>query len=150
MISALMPQAQNECKIEYISRDEILAFERARVARTKEQKLFFGKARDAIGLIEKLARLKSNSGRNVIFTKSAFVRGKGVSSISAEIHSEVVQSLKGGSGTLKQDYDKGNDDQYESGGGEENGGEDGGGVSTTIVDSPAMKLLQKLEQDEKW
>lgn len=96
MISVLMPQSKSECKIEYISRDEILAFEKARIERTKEQKLFFGKARDAIGLIEKFAKLRGNQGSHVVFVKGSFVRGPGVSSISAEIHSEVVQSLREG------------------------------------------------------
>ena len=142
MISAFVPQTKDKCKIEYISRDEVLALEKARIARSKEQKLFFGRARDAIGLIEKFAKLKSKNGTHVIFIKGFYVRGMNVSSISEEIHSEVVQSLrKGTTNKVKQ-----NDEKEEN---EESNEGDGGGddeSESKSGDSPAMKLLKQLEE----
>jgi len=138
------------CAIEYISPDEILGLEKARVARTKGKQLFFGKTREAISLIQNIAKTRGNSGSHVIFTKGAYVKGKGVYSISEEVHSEVLQALRNSMESDKQgDAEEGGelDVNEEEGGDEGNVGDEN---NAKDVISPTMKLLNQLDKGEKW
>ena len=150
IISGLTKQDEEQsCKIEYISRDELLSFEKARVARTKEKQLFFGKTREAISLIQSIAKTRGTSGSHVIFTKGSYVKGKGVYSISEEIHREVVQTLKNRAKSSKR-----NENKNDGGDGEKSGDaemideeeQDRSGSTS----NKAMKLLEELEESTKW
>jgi hypothetical protein len=134
MISTLILQNHKQCKVQYISHDEILKLEHARIARTKQQKLFYGKDREAIRLIEKFAKHRANSDTHIVFTKGAFVRGSNTTSISEEIYNEVMRTLREkASNNSKQDDEK--EDEISS--------------YYRPTSSPAMKLLEKFKHSEK-
>lgn len=87
--------ASSICEVLYVSQDEILALEHKRVAGIKEDKekeLFYGKARDAVKLIEQLVEERTKSGEVVVTSKNK-IRGVNVRSISEEIHQQLVNHL---------------------------------------------------------
>lgn len=83
---------QAEYKVGYISKEEILSLEKARVVKTSEKNLFKGKAAFSAELINKIGRLQENKNLKVIFTSEAVV-GEGVISLSKEVHEETIKQL---------------------------------------------------------
>ncbi len=144
IVTNLTHKKEESCKIGYISRDEILALEKTRIARTKDKQLFFGKTSKAINLIQNIAKTHDGSGRHIIFIKGSYVRGKGVYSISEEVHKEVVQKLKDKAGISKREIEeKSEDDDADE---EEKRDED----AIRGKSNQAVKLLKNFEKNERW
>jgi hypothetical protein len=91
------------CQIQYISQDELIALEKKRIieiegiegikATDEAKNIFFGKSKAAIELITELARSKQERNNKILLT-SGLIQGKGVKSISSEIHKLVIDKLK--------------------------------------------------------
>ena len=84
------------CQIKYISEEEMIELERARLEKEiknpNEKDLFFGEIDKAIELTTRIADGRNNRNTRVIFSISP-VFAKGVQSISKEIHQEVIKQL---------------------------------------------------------
>ena len=80
-------------QIGYISKEEILNLEKARVVKASELNLFKGKAAFSANLINKIGRLQENKNLKVIFTSEAIV-GEGVISLSKKVHEETIKQLE--------------------------------------------------------
>lgn len=151
IISNFNHRNQEPCKIAYISRDEILALEKTRAARTKDKQLFFGKTRHVIKLIHTISKTRERSGYHIIFTKGSYVRGKGVYSISEEIHKEVVQRLKDDVKSSKQDDNNVSEDDNNVSKNDDADEEEERGTDTiSTTTNQAVKLLQSIEKDKRW
>lgn len=79
--------------IVYVSRDEIVDFERKRIKEASEENLFYGKIDDAISLVQKISANQGNNRTIVIYSMSP-VFTKGVESISLNVHREVIDELQ--------------------------------------------------------
>lgn len=84
---------KTDYKIGYVSREEILNLEKARVVKASEINLFKGKAAFSAALINKIGRLQENKNLKVIFTSEAVV-GEGVISLSKKVHEETIKELE--------------------------------------------------------
>lgn len=98
LLVGLLLGASSIREVLYVSQDEILSFEYKRVAginNEKEKQLFYGKAQDAMRVIEQLVEERGKSGDIVITSKNK-VKGSNVRSISGEIHEQMVINLTQG------------------------------------------------------
>ena len=86
---------QQEITISYISQSELMALEKARLQAQdlSNRQLFLGEPEKAIKLIEELQAKRTNS-HNIVLISEKTIYGKRVRSISQEIHSEILNSLK--------------------------------------------------------
>ncbi len=94
LISYIARPSNKNFRIEYISQMEILELENERVKDTNATDLFFGKAEEAITLMEDLVRLRESKGARVVFSTEGIISGTNVVSISEEIYSKVITSLE--------------------------------------------------------
>ena len=90
----LMPVA-DKVKILYVSKEEIMEYENARVKKEKleERQLFYGEVGKAVELVSLLPKTYQARNTKVIYSMSA-VTGKDVKSISKEIHQRVIRELQ--------------------------------------------------------
>lgn len=84
-----------EISITYISQDELLELEKARLVGEKasNRQLFFGTPEKAIKIIEVIQESKSKDNNIVLLSEKA-IYGSRVKSISKEVHAEVLRLLK--------------------------------------------------------
>lgn len=81
-------------QILYLSQDEIIELEKARVKiDNTETGLFYGKIEEAIILIEKEANKQKDKNNRIIFSRGA-VSGQGVKSISKQVYHKVLAELQ--------------------------------------------------------
>lgn len=94
-----------EHKVGYISKEEILNLEKARVVKTSELNLFKGKAAQSAELINKIGRSLENEYLKVIFTAEK-VGGVNVISLSQKVHEETIKQLEQQAEGKKQENNK--------------------------------------------
>jgi hypothetical protein len=94
LISSFLSLSPNNITIEYISQEEILQLEKARVKSVNATDLFFGRSADAIEYIEELAKQRQRRGAKVVFATEGIISGNNVISISKEIYQLVIQRLE--------------------------------------------------------
>jgi len=94
LISSFLSLSPNNITIEYISQEEILQLEKARVKSVNATDLFFGRSADAIEYIEELAKQRQERGAKVVFATEGVISGNNVISISKEIYQLVIQRLE--------------------------------------------------------
>lgn len=87
----------NNLRFEYISQGKILALEKARVStqNIKDRQLFFGKPEEAIKHIEQIQKDMTKNGVIILLTDSK-IYGSNVSSISKEVHLQIIERLSEG------------------------------------------------------
>jgi hypothetical protein len=85
---------QKDVTISYISQSELLELEKQRLAKegAASRQLFYGYPKEAIKLIEALQVSKSKGSKLVLLTDKA-IYGKNITSISHEVHTEVLKLL---------------------------------------------------------
>lgn len=83
-------------QISYISQGEILALEKERVStqNIKDRQLFFGKPENAIKHIEQIQQDMSQNGVIILLTDSK-IYGSKITSISKEVHLQIIERLGG-------------------------------------------------------
>ena len=86
---------QQEITISYISQSELMELEKARLQAQDLSKgqLFLGEPEKAIRLIEELQARRTNK-HNIVLISEKTIYGKGLKSISVQVHSEILNSLK--------------------------------------------------------
>ena len=86
---------RKDVRILYISQDEIIALEKARIKdeSLEGKQLFFGKPEEAVKYIEK-EQDKMIKGGNLVLLTDSKIYGSNVHSVSREVHAKVVNSLK--------------------------------------------------------
>jgi hypothetical protein len=82
-------------QIKYISQSEILKLEQDRLSalNLKDRQLFFGKPEQAIKYIEQIQKDMSKK-RTIILLADSKIYGNDVSSISKEVHLQIIERLK--------------------------------------------------------
>ena len=87
---------KQEITISYISQSELMELEKARLQAQElpNRQLFLGQPEKAIKLIEQL-QSKRTKNNNIVLISEKAIYGKKVKSISQEVHSEILNSLKG-------------------------------------------------------
>ncbi len=94
--SFLNPATEN-IKIKYVSEDEIMSLERARLKieniEYAKKKLFFGNIDEALALTMKIASSKGDRSTKVIFSLSPVFADR-VDSISSDVHKEVIEIMR--------------------------------------------------------
>ena len=87
------------CIIKYVSQEEIMELEKARVGQDKinpnQQNLFFGKPEEAASIALKLSKRYENRNTRVIYSVSK-IFSKRAQSISWQVHEEIIRQLKAG------------------------------------------------------
>lgn len=81
-----------ECKVAYISKEEILNLEKIRVAKESEINLFKGQAALSAELINKIGRSFESKYLKVIFASEKLV-GENIFSLSKKVHEETIKHL---------------------------------------------------------
>lgn len=85
------------CKVAYVSQQEILDLERARlnkISNSSDKQMFFGKPKEAANLVEEIAlELAKDKNMTVVFS-SGKVYGQGVVSLSLKVYRDVINELK--------------------------------------------------------
>jgi|CryBogDrversion2_2_1035213.scaffolds.fasta_scaffold14865_2 hypothetical protein len=86
---------QQEITISYISQSELMELEKARLQAQdlSNRQLFLGEPEKAIKIIEELQAKRTNK-HNIVLISEKTIYGKGLKSISQEVHSEILNSLK--------------------------------------------------------
>jgi hypothetical protein len=86
---------QQEITISYISQSELMELEKVRLQAQDlpNRQLFLGQPEKAIRLIEELQAKRTNN-HNIVLISEKTIYGKGLKSISQEIHTEILNSLK--------------------------------------------------------
>ncbi len=86
---------KQEITISYISGSELMELEKARLQALElaNRQLFLGQPEKAIKLIEQL-QSKRTKNNNIVLISEKAIYGKKVQSISQEVHSEILNSLK--------------------------------------------------------
>jgi len=86
---------QQNITISYISQSELMELEKARLQAQdlSNRQLFLGEPEKAIRLIEQVQARRSNK-HNIVLISEKTIYGKGLKSISEEVHSEILNSLK--------------------------------------------------------
>lgn len=86
---------RKDVRILYISQDEIIALEKARIKdeSLEGRQLFFGKPEEAVKYIEQ-EQNKMIKGGNLVLLTDSKIYGSKVHSVSKEVHAKVVNSLK--------------------------------------------------------
>jgi len=86
---------RKDVRILYISQDEIIALEKARIKdeSLEGKQLFFGKPEEAVKYIEQ-EHDKMIKGGNLVLLTDSKIYGSNVHSVSKEVHAKVINSLK--------------------------------------------------------
>jgi len=86
---------QQEITISYISQSELMELEKARLQAQDlpNRQLFLGEPEKAIRLIEELQANRTNN-HNIVLISEKTIYGKRIKSISQEVHSQILNSLK--------------------------------------------------------
>ena len=86
---------QQEITISYISQSELMELEKARLQAQDlpNRQLFLGEPEKAIRLIEELQAKRTNN-HNIVLISEKTIYGKRIKSISQEVHSQILNSLK--------------------------------------------------------
>lgn len=86
---------KQEITISYISQNELMELEKARLQAQElsNRQFFLGQPEKAIKLIEEL-QSKRTKNNNIVLISEKAIYGKKVKSISQEVHSEILNSLK--------------------------------------------------------
>ena len=86
---------RKDVRILYISQDEIIALEKARIKdeSLEGKQLFFGKPEEAVKYIEQ-EQNKMIKGGNLVLLTDSKIYGSNVHSVSKEVHAKVVNNLK--------------------------------------------------------
>ena len=86
---------QQEITISYISQSELMELEKVRLQAQDlpNRQLFLGQPEKAIRLIEELQAKRTNN-HNIVLISEKTIYGKGLKSISVQVHSEILNSLK--------------------------------------------------------
>ena len=86
---------KQEITINYISQSELMELEKVRLQAQDlpNRQLFLGQPEKAIRLIEELQAKRTNN-HNIVLISEKTIYGKGLKSISQEIHTEILNSLK--------------------------------------------------------
>ena len=94
MTIQLMPIA-DKVEILYVSQDEIMDYENARVKKEKleERHLFYGEVEKAIKLATSIPRSYQNRSTKVVYS-IGIVSGDGVRSISREVYQRIIKELE--------------------------------------------------------
>ena len=89
-----LPIADN-CKIVYVSQDELMELEQKRIKQDNldKKQLFFGEVEKAVTLATQLPKTYHDRTTKVVYSMGA-VSGNNVKSISNEIHEKIVKELK--------------------------------------------------------
>jgi len=87
---------KEEITISYISQSELMELEKTRLQAQEfpNRQLFLGQPEKAIRLIEEL-QAKMTNNHNIVLISEKTIYGKRIKSISAQVHSEILNSLKG-------------------------------------------------------
>lgn len=70
----------------------MLDLENVRMQTKEKEQFFFGKIEEAFDVIEEEVQRREEQGQNIIFSEGE-VSGRGVRSISKEIHEKVIRIL---------------------------------------------------------
>ena len=86
---------QQEITISYISQSELMELEKVRLQAQDlpNRQLFLRQPEKAIRLIEELQAKRTNN-HNIVLISEKTIYGKGLKSISVQVHSEILNSLK--------------------------------------------------------
>ena len=86
---------QQEITISYISQSELMKLEKARLQAQDlpNRQLILGEPEKAIRLIEELQANRTNN-HNIVLISEKNIYGKRIKSISQEVHSQILNSLK--------------------------------------------------------
>jgi hypothetical protein len=86
---------QQEITISYISQSELMELEKARLQAQdlSNRQLFLGEPEKAIKLIEELQAQRTNN-HNIVLISEKTIYGTRIKSISQEVHSQILNSLK--------------------------------------------------------
>ena len=86
---------QQEITISYISQSELMELEKTRLQAQElpNRQLFLGQPEKAIRLIEEL-QAKMTNNHNIVLISEKTIYGKRIKSISAQVHSEILNNLK--------------------------------------------------------
>ena len=86
---------KEEITISYISQSELMELEKVRLQAQDlpNRQLFLGQPEKAIRLIEELQAKRTNN-HNIVLISEKTIYGKGLKSISVQVHSEILNSLK--------------------------------------------------------
>ncbi len=81
--------------VSYIAQSELLELEKARLKKQgfQERQLFLGQPQQAIKLIEQAQSTRQSKNKIVLLSEKP-IYGKGVESISKEVHSEIIKQLE--------------------------------------------------------
>lgn len=82
------------CKILYLSRSELLEYEKVRINKTQDQHLFLGRLDEAIKLTYQEAMRMGDKKHKVIIVDNNLLQGADASSISKQVHESVIEKLK--------------------------------------------------------
>ena len=86
---------KEEITISYISQSELMELEKVRLQAQDlpNRQLFLGEPEKAIRLIEELQANRTNN-HNIVLISEKTIYGKRIKSISQEVHSQILNSLK--------------------------------------------------------
>lgn len=89
-----------QCRVLYISKQEVLQYEKNRVGQQNQRehsqgnRMFFGHINEALTLMQQYAKSYENNVTKVIFVGDRFVAGKNIQSISSTVYQQTIKQLQ--------------------------------------------------------
>ncbi len=94
LVTSKFVNIAQQCKIVYVSQDEIIELENNRIKQEllEKRQMFFGEVTEALNLVTKLPKSYRNRTTKVVYSMG-LVSGNNVRSISKEVHQQVIEEL---------------------------------------------------------